>query len=97
MIFGISYIIIGSISLLGGYSYFNRIICQNNETDTDNDNDNDENNKLTTNNNNYNTITDIIKEDVEEVKTINTNKITPSTKLKYSNIVTKHTYNSYWT
>lgn len=93
MIFGVSCIIIGSISLLGGYSYFNRRICQNN----DSEDNNNENSKLTKNNINYNTIQDVIEEDVEEVETINTNKITLPTKLKYSNIVTKHTYNSYWT
>ena len=92
MIFGVSCIIIGSISLLGGYSYFNRRICQNN----DSEDNNNENSKITKNNNiNYNTIPDVIEEeDVEEVETIS-NKVKKN--LKYSNIVTKHTYNSYWT
>lgn len=94
MIFGVSCIIIGSISLLGGYSYFNRRICQNN----DSEDNNNENSKLTKNNINYNTIQDVIEEDVEEdveeVETIS-NKVKKN--LKYSNIVTKHPYNSYWT
>ena len=90
MIFGVSCIIIGSISLLGGYSYFNRRICQNN----DSEDNNNENSKITKNNINYSTIPDVIEEDVEEVETIS-NKVKKN--LKYSNIVTKHTYNSYWT
>jgi len=38
MIFGIYYIIIGSISLFSGYSYFNKEMCHENDNDNDNDN-----------------------------------------------------------
>ena len=94
MIFGVSCIIIGSISLLGGYSYFNRRICQNNDSDNETEYNTNVNSKITKNNINYSTIPDVIEEDVEEVETIS-NKVKKN--LKYSNIVTKHPYNSYWT
>ena len=73
MIFGIYYIIIGSISLFSGYSYFNKEMCH--ENDNDNDNINNETNN----------IQDIIDEDVEDIKPVNNNKILPVKKMKYSN------------
>ena len=74
MIFGVSCIIIGSISLLGGYSYFNRRICQNNDSDNETEYNTNVNSKITKNNINYSTIPDVIEEDVEEVETIS-NKV----------------------
>ena len=74
MIFGIYYIIIGSISLFSGYSYFNNEIC------LDNDNINNETNN----------IQDIIDEDVDVIKPVIKNKIPPAKKMKYSNIIINH-------